>query len=97
MGVPKGGEYLDANQPTLEKDGVHAGASPYASYPYASSSSDCSMAAGILATDINVRATWFSNWSAFSSSARDFESSATTALWRSCWARFFAVVYPDIS
>jgi hypothetical protein len=35
----------------------------------ASSSNDCSIAAGILATDINVRATWFSSWSALSSSA----------------------------
>ena len=33
----------------------------------------CSMAAGILATDISVRATWLSSWSAFSSSASDFD------------------------
>lgn len=44
----------------------------------------CSSAAGIFATDISERATWFSNWSAFSSSARDFDSRLTTALWRSC-------------
>lgn len=54
--------------------------------------SACSIAAGILATDISDRATWLSNWSEFSSSASDFDNSATTALWRSCWARFFAVV-----
>src|SRR5882757_6511778 len=54
--------------------------------------SACSIAAGIFATDINDRATWLSNWSEFSSSASDFDNSATTALWRSCWARFFAVV-----
>ena len=29
-----------------------------------------------------------SNWSEFSSSASDFDSKATMALWRSCWARF---------
>lgn len=62
------------------------------------SSEDCSIVKGIRATDINVRATWFINWSAFSSSARDFDSRATTALCRSCCARFFAVVYtpPDV-
>ena len=39
-----------------------------------------SIAAGIPATDIKERATWLSSWSAFSSSARDFESNETTAL-----------------
>lgn len=63
----------------------------------ASSSELCSMASGIFATDIRVRAIWFNNWSAFSSSASDLESRATIALCRSCCARFFAVVYPEIS
>jgi hypothetical protein len=52
----------------------------------------CSMAAGIFATDIKDRATWLSNWSAFSSSASDFDRRLTMALWRSCWARLRAVV-----
>lgn len=52
----------------------------------------CSIAAGILATDMSERPIWLSNWSAFSSSASDFDSRATTALCRSCWARFRAVV-----
>lgn len=46
--------------------------------------SACSIAAGIFATDISERATWLSNWSAFSSSASDFDSKATIALFRSC-------------
>jgi hypothetical protein len=47
---------------------------------YTSSSALCSIASGILATDIRVRAIWLRSWSAFSSSASDFDSSATTAL-----------------
>jgi hypothetical protein len=59
---------------------------------YSSSMAACSSAAGILATDIRDRATWLSNWSAFSSSANDCERRALIALWRSCDARFRAVV-----
>jgi hypothetical protein len=59
---------------------------------YSSSMSARSSAAGILATDIRDRATWLSNWSAFSSSANDWERRALIALWRSCDARFRAVV-----
>jgi hypothetical protein len=43
-----------------------------------------SMATGILAIGASERVTWLSSWSAFSSSARDFESRLTIALWRSC-------------
>jgi hypothetical protein len=50
------------------------------------------MASGILATDIRLREIWLSSMSAFSSSASDFASSATIALWRNCCARFLAVV-----
>ena len=56
------------------------------------SSTLCSIASGILATDIRVRAIWFSNMSAFSSSASDLANRATTALCRNCCARFLAVV-----
>ena len=36
--------------------------------------------AGILLTDISGLATWFSNWSAFSSSPRDLDNNCTTAV-----------------
>ena len=52
--------------------------------------SACSIAAGILATDISDRATWLKKLIRVLLFGQRLRQQATTALWRSCWARFFA-------
>jgi hypothetical protein len=57
--------------PTLTRAAYQGG--PAELLNYASSSELCSIASRTLATDIRLRPIWFKSWSAFPSSASDFE------------------------